>query len=90
MWVITWMLDVPQGRILAGALLSLWRSLPEANASDAPTLAGGILGLLNGLISPDSGWRQASLPPQALLGAMKRFLDARLSSLRGAVAQAGL
>ncbi len=77
--VITWMLDAPQGRMLANALISLWQALPEASAADAPTLAGGILGLLNGLISPDSGRRQEPLPPQALLGAMTRFLDTRLA-----------
>jgi len=77
--VITWMLDSPQGRVLATALLSLWQTLPRANAADAPTLAGGILGLLNGLISPDPVPRQELVSAGALLGAMKRFLDTRLA-----------
>jgi len=77
--VITWMLDSPQGRMLANALISLWQTLPNADAADAPTLAGGILGLLNGLISPDPVPRQALVPQEALLGAMQRFLSTRLA-----------
>jgi len=77
--VITWMLDTPQGRMLANALLSLWQTLPNADAADAPTLAGGILGLLNGLISPVPVPGQVLVPPEAFLGAMKRFLDTRLA-----------
>ena len=76
---ITWMLDSPQGRVLANAWMTLWQSLPHAQAEDAPTLAGGFLGLLNGLISPAPHDAQDAVFQQGLLPAMKRFLDSRLA-----------
>jgi AraC-like DNA-binding protein len=75
---MTWMLDSPQGRVLANAWMTLWQSLPHASAADAPTLAAGFLGLLNGLISPGPRDFEDPAMKQAMLPAMKRFLDSRL------------
>ena len=78
--VISWHLCKPQGRILSSAVHALWKSLPTANGSDAPTLAAGLLGLLNGLIAPDARPQLTNQPSQSLLIAMQRFIDERLSN----------
>lgn len=78
--VITWSLNSPQGRVLASAMHTLWRSMSIARAADGPTLAAGIVGLLNGLIAPDVRPQLSNPPSQTLLNAMQRFLDQRLSN----------
>ena len=76
---MTWMLDSPQGQMLANAWITLWQSLPQASVEDAPTLAAGFLGLLNGLISPDPyGLQDAAVQP-GMLPVMKHFLDSHLT-----------
>ncbi len=79
---ITWKLDAPAGRVLAAAWMNLWETLPLAHLEDAPQLAAGFLGLLNGLINPLSR-RYEALPAPATTNtvgrAMKRYLGEHLT-----------
>jgi AraC-like DNA-binding protein len=59
--------------------MTLWRALPQARLEDAPTLAGGFLGLLNGLISPATDDLQEPGLERGMLPSMKHYLDSRLS-----------
>lgn len=74
----SWDLQSPQGMMLANALISLWRILPQATAEDAPALATGFLGLLNGFLSPNPEPAGKQALNRAGLAAMKAFLDQRL------------
>lgn len=77
--VITFPLDSPTGRILGSALMTLWNQLPHASMDDGPALAGGFVGLVNGLLQPspetDDDVRRA------LAAAMKQYIRANLDDL---------
>ena len=74
----SWDLQSPPGMMLANALISLWRILPQATGEDAPALATGFLGLLNGLLCPNPEPAGKPALNRAGLAAMKAFLDQRL------------
>jgi len=74
----SWIVQSPQGMMLANALMSIWRSLPSASASDAPSISSGLLGLINGLLFPDPAPAESRRMQQANLAAMKSFLRQRL------------
>lgn len=74
----SWSTQSPQGMMLANALMFVWRSLPSASASDAPAISSGLLGLINGLLSPDPAPTESRRMQQAHLAAMKSFLRQRL------------
>jgi len=74
----SWSVQSPQGMMLANALMSIWRSLPHASASDAPALSSGLLGLINGLLSAKPAPTESRQMQQAILAAMKSFLRQRL------------
>ena len=76
----SWNLATPQGMVLGNAVFSLWRALPRATADDAPALASGFLGLLNGLLSPRCIPAAAGTLDRANLEAMKTFLRQRLGN----------
>lgn len=53
--VISWSLSSTPGRLLSSTLIGVWRGLPTLTAQDAPAVAAGFLGLLNGVLGqPDS------------------------------------
>jgi len=53
--VISWSLSSGPGRLLSSALIGVWRGLPTLTTQDAPSVAAGFLGLLNGVLGqPDS------------------------------------
>jgi len=74
----SWDSQSMQGRILANTLIAVWRMLPEARAEDAPTLASGLLGLLNGLLSPTPEPAGMQALHRASLAAMQAFIEERL------------
>lgn len=53
--VVSWTLSSAPGSLLAHALVGVWRALPALNAADAPAVAQGFLGLLNGLLAQPGG-----------------------------------
>ena len=77
--VVSWDQESPQGRILGAALRETWRSLPHATRGDAPALAAGFLGLLDGLLDPARSTTGPLVSDQAIAAAMQDFLEARLS-----------
>ena len=53
--VISWSLSSAPGRLLSSALIGVWRGLPTLTTEEAPSVAAGFLGLLNGILGqPDS------------------------------------
>lgn len=48
--MFSWLLTSSKGRILLSAWQTLWQELPQASQADAPALASGFMGLLNGLL----------------------------------------
>jgi AraC-like DNA-binding protein len=77
---MSWALRASHGRLLAGAVLSTWSQLPRADQSEAPHLAAGLLGMLNGLVGAEvrGSGRAPVESGGATLGAMRRWLDERL------------
>ena len=51
--MFSWPLDSPQGQLLGIAITSIFRQLPQTTQSQAPALASGFLGLLNGLLAAE-------------------------------------
>ena len=80
--VIEWSHDSPQGRMVGHALRGIWESLPNATQADAPAMAAGFLGLLNGLLDPAGESAAASVPGPCSAAAMKDFLVRRLHQPR--------
>ena len=76
--VVSWDLDSPSGRILGSALRETWSCLPQATRSDAPALAAGFLGLLDGFLDPTRSGGLPCASDQDMAAAMRDFLQARL------------
>ena len=76
--VVSWDLDSPSGRILGTALQETWHCLPQATRADAPAMAAGFLGLLTGFLDPSRSGSGSCTSDQAMAGAMRDFLQARL------------
>lgn len=77
--VIAWPLDTPAGRMFEAAWMQLWWGLPVARSDEAPRLASGFLGLLNGLIDAELNAGPVVESHTSLLHAMKRYLNDRLN-----------
>ena len=75
---VSWDFHSPQGMMLGNAIRSVWHALPYASAEDAPALANGFLGLLNGLLSSSRGPAEEVVINRANLAAMKAYLVRRL------------
>lgn len=76
--VVSWQRDSPQGMVLSNSLTSIWQVLPQATQDDAPALAAGFLGLLNGMLDPQA--RPVSdRQPAATLAAMQDYLRKHLA-----------
>ncbi|MGB3406684.1 MAG: helix-turn-helix transcriptional regulator [Jannaschia sp.] len=72
----------PAGLVLTQAWLTLWKNLPNTSLTDAPAIAQGFVGLLNGLLSgllptPENMAVQAQVA-LATEDAMKSYLRAHL------------
>ena len=78
--VVSWDLHSPSGRILGTALRETWSCLPQATRMDAPALAAGFLGLLDGLLDPSRSEANPQAPDQTLSSAMRTFLETRLAN----------
>jgi AraC-like DNA-binding protein len=74
--VISWSLSSAPGRLLASALIGVWRGLPTLTTQGAPSVAAGFLGLLNGLLG-----QPGSLPSDhASCAMMKTWLRRNLGN----------
>ena len=49
--ILSWSVNSPAGQVLTQAWLTLWENLPNTSQTDAPAIAQGFIGLLNGLLS---------------------------------------
>ena len=76
--MFSWDLSTPTGRILANALDHLWQELPDLTQAEAPAVAAGFVGLLNGLLTAKRDphtWQQVQ---EATLTAMKDYIQDNL------------
>ncbi|MEL7354029.1 MAG: AraC family transcriptional regulator [Cyanobacteria bacterium P01_A01_bin.116] len=64
--MFSWPITSPAGRVLTQAWLTLWETLPNISQTDAPAIAQGFIGLLNGLLS---GLPNGLLPAQENMAA---------------------
>jgi AraC-like DNA-binding protein len=78
---LLWRSGSPKGRLLGNALQTFWSELPVARAEDAKSLAAGLTGLINGLLSthPDDEARDAI--NQATVDAIQAFIKRHLDDL---------
>lgn len=76
--VVSWALSSAPGSLLAHALVGIWRGLPALNATDAPAVAQGFLGLLNGLLAQPGG-----LPSEHATGELMKSWLRRHARLPG-------
>ncbi|MEM9913491.1 MAG: AraC family transcriptional regulator [Planctomycetota bacterium] len=74
---IHWELDTPTGRLLAGAMTSIWEQLPQVSLAEGHQLTEAMLGLLDGMIGAAFGDYSSAQGEHAtphLLAAMKAYL----------------
>ncbi|MBI1319154.1 MAG: helix-turn-helix domain-containing protein [Candidatus Hydrogenedens sp.] len=74
---LSWPASSARGSVLAAACEGLWSSMAAADPKEAPALANGIVGLINGFLDSDRAVEGRALQ-DATLEAMKRFLTANL------------
>jgi AraC-like DNA-binding protein len=73
-----WSADSPQGRILLSNLFAIWQELPHATQAEAASLASGLVGLLNGLLTAKLDAETRLQVDRATLKAMEDYAIANL------------
>ena len=76
--MFSWSIASPQGRILANTLSNIWQELPHLTQAEAPAVAAGLVGLLNGLLSAQSDEAPCSQVQQATIEAMQAYIRSNL------------
>jgi len=76
--VFSWALNSPQGRLLRHALESIWASLPETKAHEAPAMAAGFVGLLNGLLSAEISREEKAALRTASFAAVRDYIQSNM------------
>ena len=76
--MFSWPIASLQGRLLLSTLNSLWQVLPILTAAEAPIVAAGLLGLLNGLLSTKWDESTHQSVQQATLKAMQDYIQKNL------------
>ena len=79
---LSWSTDQIAGRILEVAVREIWRQLPQTTFDQAPKVAAGFLGLLNGLMESETIAADSHQFNDATLSAMKAYLVERLGNPR--------
>lgn len=78
--ILSWSLDSLPGRLLGTAITQIWENLPHLESTEAPTVASGFLGLLNGLVANElSDEVRAETHKPVTVQAMKTYLLRHLS-----------
>lgn len=73
--ILSWSLDSLPGRLLGTAITQIWESLPNLESAEAPAIASGFLGLLNGLVADElNNTSQQILHKPVTVQAMKTYL----------------
>jgi len=76
--MFSWSLDSPPGRLLAGAMRSLWRALPGIRPQDAHAAANEFVALVNGIL--DRGFGNQPQPDSLLDNSLGIVLRAYLTA----------
>jgi AraC-like DNA-binding protein len=76
--MFSWTLDSPQGRLLNSILFHIWQELPQLTIAQAPAVAQGLVGFLNGLLSDQRDSQRRSALRAATLQAMQDYIRANL------------
>ena len=74
----SWPVNSPAGRVLAQAWLTIWQNLPNTSQTDAPAIAQGFIGLLNGLLPTKGNMAHRAQVELATVDAMKVYLQDNL------------
>ena len=70
----SWPVNSPAGRVLTQAWLTIWQTLPHTSQAEAPEIAQGFIGLLNGLLSTQENIATRAQVELATVDAMKAYL----------------
>jgi AraC-like DNA-binding protein len=84
---ISWSVNSPQGRILLSILDAIWQELPHATQADASALTSGLVGLLNGILTPKLDAETCLQVKQATFKAMKNYLITNLDDVNLGIRQ---
>lgn len=76
--MFSWDVNSPQGRLIISALAGIWRSLPHAVQKQAPAIASGFVGLINGLLAAEDGSVRHAEHTEATKLAMQDYLQTNL------------
>jgi AraC-like DNA-binding protein len=76
--VFSWSLNSPQGLLLRHALESIWASLPDTTTHEAPAMAAGFVGLLNGLLSAEISREEKAAMQSASFAAIRDYIRANM------------
>ena len=72
--MFSWSVNSPVGRVLTQAWLTIWQNLPHTSQTEAPAIAQGFIGLLNGLLSTKGNIATRVQVELATVDAMKAYL----------------
>ncbi|MCP4452714.1 MAG: hypothetical protein GY809_14725, partial [Planctomycetes bacterium] len=76
--VVSWGIDSPQGKLLVNALSSIGRDVATSPQQDAEVIAGGFMGLLNGLLATEGDLQHRRHVENVAFEAMKDHIAAHL------------
>lgn len=76
--VFSWSVNSSVGRVLTHAWLMIWKNLQNMSQADAPAIAQGFIGLLNGLLSTKLDMATRAQVELSTIDAMKSHLQANL------------
>ncbi|MEL6333855.1 MAG: AraC family transcriptional regulator, partial [Cyanobacteria bacterium J06626_26] len=76
--IFSWPVNSPAGRVLTQAWLTIWENLPNTSQTDAPLIAQGFIGLLNGLLPNNGNMTTQAQVELATIDAMKAYLQDNL------------
>ena len=76
--VFSWSVNLAVGRVLTHAWLTIWENLPNLSQTDAPAIAQGFIGLLNGVLSTKLDMATRAQVELSTIDAMKGYLQANL------------
>lgn len=76
--MFSWSLTSPQGRLLISAWRTLWQQFPKMSQAEAPAIAAGFIGLLNGLLASQWSDQHCDQFEKATLKAMQDYIATHL------------